>query len=247
MNPRRRPRRGHVIYRGPSMLDGAPIVAIVTWRSENMKTGDVPQVWILREDIDPNTARHVGLDRSVCGDCELRGSVVAGRNKGRECYVLPFQAPRTIWGSYQRGRYKDATRADLAALFAGSFVRLGAYGDPAAVPWSVWEQVTARAIGWTGYTHAWRMGFALQEWCMASCETDEDEAAAKSLGYRTFRLVRGTQQLPGRVVCPGSAERDYLLTCRECQACNGGRGADIQIRAHGWGFDAEGKRRLAVI
>jgi len=229
------------------MLDGAPVVAIVTWRSENVKTGDIPQVWILREDVDPNTARHVGLDASICGDCKLRGRIVDGRNVERECYVIPFQAPRQIWATYQRGRYTDATTADLAELFAGTFPRLGAYGDPAAVPWHVWEQVTAKARGWTGYTHAWRMGFALQAWCMASCETEADERDAKALGYRTFRLVDDGAKLPGRTVCPGSAERDYLLTCFECRACNGGRGSDIQIRAHGWAFDERGRRRLAVV
>jgi hypothetical protein len=47
---------GLVLWRGASLLDGAPIVAIVTGLaagSSNRKTGDMLQTWILREDMAP--------------------------------------------------------------------------------------------------------------------------------------------------------------------------------------------------
>ena len=45
--------QGVVFYEGPSMLDGKPIVAIATPSTENRKTGDMIQTWILRRNIDP--------------------------------------------------------------------------------------------------------------------------------------------------------------------------------------------------
>ena len=47
---------GYVFYRGPSLLDGAPIIGIVTTKSENRKTGPILQTWILRADLDPQAA-----------------------------------------------------------------------------------------------------------------------------------------------------------------------------------------------
>ena len=47
---------GRILYEGPSMLDGAPIVVIATGfaeRSGNDKTGAMIQTWILRADIPP--------------------------------------------------------------------------------------------------------------------------------------------------------------------------------------------------
>lgn len=61
--------RGFVAYRGPSRLDGAPIVLIVTLASLNTKTGAMAQAWVLRSDISPQEAIGDGRDRSVCGDC----------------------------------------------------------------------------------------------------------------------------------------------------------------------------------
>ena len=43
---------GYVIYDGPSLADGAPIIVIATIKSGNSKTGDMLQTWIIRKDID---------------------------------------------------------------------------------------------------------------------------------------------------------------------------------------------------
>ena len=42
------PATGYVIYKGPSLLDGAPIVVIAVIGSGNTKTGDMVQTYILR-------------------------------------------------------------------------------------------------------------------------------------------------------------------------------------------------------
>jgi hypothetical protein len=67
--------RGLELWRGPSRLDGAPIVAIATGLAEpssNPKTGPMVQTWILRADSSPQEAQRTGADASVCGDCPLR-------------------------------------------------------------------------------------------------------------------------------------------------------------------------------
>jgi len=91
---------GMVIYRGPSQIDGAPIIAIATGLakgSRNAKTGGgLIQTWIIREDVSPADAVHSGADASVCGACPHRGEIVDRRNKGRSCYVNVFQAPQNL-------------------------------------------------------------------------------------------------------------------------------------------------------
>jgi hypothetical protein len=47
---------GFIFYRGPSMLDGSPIIAVATGTargSRNGKTGAEVQTWILRDDMSP--------------------------------------------------------------------------------------------------------------------------------------------------------------------------------------------------
>src|SRR4051812_20933218 len=81
---------GVVLYAGPSMLDGKPIVAIanrIEDDSTNGKTGNMVQTWIMRSDMKPTDAVKSGEDSSVCGDCPHRPA-----NDG-SCYVLTFQAP----------------------------------------------------------------------------------------------------------------------------------------------------------
>lgn len=230
-----------VIYRGPSMLDGAPIVVVATGlakASGNTKTGDLIQTWIIREDVSPVDAIHSGDDASVCGACPHRGTIVDGRNKGRSCYVTVHNAPLSVWKAYHRGIYPSVPPEALAALFKGRRVRLGSYGDPAAVPFWVWSEALSEADHWTGYTHQWRScPPEFGRYVMASCDTPDDYIQAKAMGYRTFRVRLPDEALNKReVVCPASKEAGYKTTCALCVAC-GGTGAkakaDIAIIAHG--------------
>jgi hypothetical protein len=243
---------GVVIYRGPSMLDGQPIVAIATGlvrNSTNVKTGAMVQTWIMRSDVSPVAAVNDGSDASVCGSCPLRGDVVdtasagspiALRNVGRACYVTLFQAPLGVFESCGRGLYPDAGVNRLAKLFAGRLVRIGSYGDPAAVPLAIWTAMLGKAAGHTGYTHQWRNFPELAAIVMASCDTAGDRIAAKMLGFRTFRVVKSAEALVSRerieVVCAASDERGNVTTCAACRACGGTTAkarADIVIAVHG--------------
>ena len=235
---------GVVIYRGPSMLDGSPIVIIATGfaqKSNNDKTGNMIQTWILREDINPVEAARTGADSTVCADCKHRGTVVeidgVLKNVDRSCYVTLFQAPLNVWKSYHRGIYREAKPAELKSLFSGLIVRLGSYGDPAAAPTWLWCAVTEETADNTGYTHQWKTApRELALWCMASADSVAEYWEAKALGYRVFRVATDDfiiAKTESR--CPASAEMNKKTDCATCRACSGNqiKSRDKVIKAHG--------------
>ena len=230
--------RGYVIYDGPSMLTGEPIVCIATLHSVNRKTGDMLQTWVLCGEIDPVGALKTGDDRAVCGDCPSRG--VGG--KQRSCYVQIARAPLGIWNAWKRGRYPVAQgHAAIAALGAGRKVRLGAYGDPAAVPSYVNESLISEAAGHTAYSHQrdWRGAAFDPALMMVSADTLASAESAWSVGARTFRVVGQVSELVrGReILCPASEEAGKRTTCIDCLLCAGSskRAKSIAIVVHGAG------------
>ena len=54
-----------IVYEGPSRIDGEPIVAILTLKSSNSKTGNMAQLWILRQDQHPQDAINSKNDYSI--------------------------------------------------------------------------------------------------------------------------------------------------------------------------------------
>lgn len=246
---------GYVIYRGPSLLDGAPIAAVVlVGRSSNVKTGAMLQTYILRTDRSPLDAVRTGADVSICGICKLRGTAVApfvGMPSDRVCYVNLGQGPRAVYAGLQRAIYPDAAdylsdhRIALRDAVRGRLVRLGTYGDPAAVPAQIWERLLTGSAGRTGYTHQWRNPALSTEQrdrigrlCMASADSADDATAARACGYRPFRVRTAAEPIGTReFICPASAEAGKRETCATCTACDGAeRGAGKAspvIIAHG--------------
>ena len=215
---------GYIVYEGPSRIDGAPIVVIVTGlgpkseRSKNDKTGEMAQVWILRADVSPTDAINTGDDESICGDCPLRGLLEDGANRFRACYVSVRNAPLAVWNAYQAGSYEyltDETWLDQST-------RLGAYGDPAAVPVPVLRDLVRRGTGHTGYTHQWRQRKFrfLRNLVMASADSLDDKREAQAAGWRTFRsLEDGEEMDQTEIYCPS----DRGIQCADCGACDGSR------------------------
>ena len=215
--PNRSLRRG-VLYGGPSLLDGAPIVVVATDSSKNPKTGDMVQVWIMRAEVPPLEAAQHGADTSICGECPLRLSQQGG------CYVQPWRAPTSVWRAWHAGRYPDASKRDaISAVGEGRAVRLGAYGDPAAVPDAIWRALISKARTWTAYTRQWRTASWLCDIAMASCDTPVESAEAHERGWRTFRIRRDRDDavLPGEIICPGGPEGGRRSTCERCGLCRG--------------------------
>ena len=246
---KRRDLTGVVLYDGPSRIDGAPIIAIacrITEASGNAKTGAMVQTFIMRKDIAPHIALKTGDDASVCGDCPLR-PIDKGATR---CYVRVYQAPLSVWNAYHRGRYAvpglDFDAALLPELFAGLSFRIGSYGDPAAIPASVWRTATRRVKNRTGYTHQWRsrIGAGLKNLCMASTDNEADVASATAKGWRTFRVRKhDAPTLANEAICPASAEGGKRTQCDSCGLCQGATIAarNIVIADHGL-MDA--RRRL---
>ena len=230
-----------IIWSGISEIDGVtPIVLLATGvptlstkgtSSRNSKTGDMIQTIIVRADMAPHTAIKEGLDTAICGDCPLRGKASGGSGA---CYVNTAQGPRATWVAHTT---KGSVPFD-AARFAGQKVRFGTYGDPAAVPFEVWETLAEAADSVTGYTHQWRKcdpRFA--RYCMASADSVEGRREARLKGYRAFWVrPAGSAKPAGAIVCPASEEAGKRTVCATCLQCGGtdkGRKADITIMAHG--------------
>jgi len=228
-----------ILYRGPSALDGAPIVVVATGlraKSQNEKTGALVQTWILRADLDPLEASKAGADSSICGQCPHR------RSLGGSCYVTLHQAPLSVYRAYHRGSYGVPLDSEgMAAALAGRKVRLGSYGDPAAVPLWVWDAALSRAESWLGYTHQWARpevtSTGLGRFCMASADSSRDRLIATARGWRTFRVRAPSEPvMAGEFICPASAEAGKRRTCETCGACDGSarpKAASPVIMAHG--------------
>jgi hypothetical protein len=235
---------GHIVYEGPSALDGAPIVVILTAinGSMNRKTGHMVQSYILRADIDPVKAAQAGHDASICGQCEHRPALA--KKTGRApCYVNIGQGPLQVFKAYRRGSYHRTDPATAAALITARKLRIGSYGDPAAAPLELWQTLTRHTRGHTGYTHQWqRRDFDHSQWralVMASADTIDQAALANLYGLRAFRVSVGPNKQPGEAICPASAEAGRRTTCAECMLCNGSTDArDIVIEDHARGHQS---------
>ena len=210
-----------IIYKGPSLLDGAPIVVIATYSNRNTKTGHVVQTYILRADINPLEASKTGADVSICGDCPMRGEPTTDPKrkiaKGRKCYVNLGQGVLIVYKSFLRGVYQPG---DPRTMGRGRFVRVGTYGDPAAVPSEVWDELLAECDTWTAYSHqsGWRPDIAMQ-----SADSYFEARDHWRVGRRTFRVIADLGQLDNthEVLCPASKEAGRRVQCTACKLCKG--------------------------
>ena len=218
-----------VVYEGPSVLNGAPIVAIITGLatpSTNRKTGPMAQLWILDATTEPHIAVKTGEDESVCGDCPARN---------KWCYVTTFQGPLSIYRTWKRDGYQEYT----PSLLTGAVLRYGAYGDPAAIPIERIRELGSAVDRYTGYTHQWAgCDPEFQHYCMASVDTESDQRQAAESGWRTFRVASpDDDRRKGEVICPASDEGGHKINCFDCGACDGRRRprtkSHIIIQAHG--------------
>ena len=210
-----------IIYKGPSVIDGQPIVAIAMFSKANTKTGPVVQTYILVDGIPPLEASKTGADVSICGNCIMRGDTTTDpkrkQAKNRRCYVNLGQGPTIVYKSYMKGNYKPANPVDLGR---NRFVRVGTYGDPGAIPGKIWDELLSEATTWTAYTHRknWRTDIAMQ-----SADNYTQAKMQWQQGNRTFRVIADLGELDKKneALCPASKEAGRRVQCTACKLCKG--------------------------
>lgn len=242
-----------IVWRGLSALDGVtPIVLVITGLdsdSSNEKTGAMVQTYIMVGGWHAQEAIRNGSDYAICGDCPKRGD---GQGGDRTCYVNLATGLGSVSRTLMRGGYARMTIREVGERIRGRQLRIGTYGDPAAVPPTVWDMLLCYAAGWTGYTHQWRTRPDLARFLMASVDTVEEYRLAKAMGWRTFRVrtvaggVEG--QLASEVTCPASVEGGKRATCATCGLCAGNArpAKDVAIIDHSGRANAA-RRRLTIL
>jgi hypothetical protein len=231
---RRRRATGYILH------EDSERVIIATVNSDNRKTGNMIQIWILTRQINPVAAVRSGVDSLICGDCKLRGT---DGFRGRTCYVNVGQGPSSVWRAYARGKYPYLPIEDYSRVFSGRAVRFGAYGDPVLVPLPIMRAIVAVASKHTGYTHQWRQSQyqAYREVLMASADNAWEQSHAVCSGWRTFHVRSASEPIGhGEISCPASDEMGNKTSCECCGLCNGSTGVldarkNITIVAHGAG------------
>ena len=219
--------KGFILYDGASVLDGAPIVVIATLETSNAKTGAMVQTWIIRSDIEPHQAIKSGEDVSVCGNCPQR------HYTGGACYVMTHQAPLSVFRSYKKGLYPTYNAEDHAHVLQGRALRLGAYGDPAAVPFEVFEPLVRLASVHTGYTHQianknFDRRYLLL--CQVSADTPKQALKYQAQGAKTFRVALPEDTLfDNEIECLSDSKG---IQCIDCGLCDG-QSKNIAIVVHG--------------
>jgi len=219
----RKKHAGIVLWQGKSLIDGERIMVVATGilgnTSDNRKTGEMVQTYILRRDIHPMLARRLGEDKSICGDCKHK--------EHSTCYVNLCHGPISVYKAFHDGAYRPWQDGDMS-LLQGRIVRFGTYGDPAAVPFKVWETLAKVSKGYTGYTHQWKKcDQRLKQYLMASVDSikgfNKEYFQAQLMGWRTFRVRENldNELLDNEFACPASAEAGAKTTCEKCKACSG--------------------------
>jgi len=223
-------KNGLVIWEGPSLIDKKPIVLVATGfkRTKNSKIGKMISTWIMRSYVEPMHANRNGGDYSVCGDCKHR--------KWRTCYVNLAHGPYNVWCAYKRKAYRKIDHKDHG-IFWDRDVRIGSYGDPAAVPFEIWNWIVETSDAITSYTHQWKnCDERLKKISMASVDTIAERREANSLGWRTFRmLMEDEAPLKDEILCPASVNRG-VVTCKDCGLCCGTsskNNSNVAIHVHG--------------
>ena len=235
-----------IIYSGPSLIDGSPIVCVAIVTSGNIKTGNMVQTHIIRADMSPLEASKTGADFAICGNCKHRGEATTDSTRkqaeGRTCYVNLGQGPNQVFKAYSAGKYPTATPAEIESIGMGRMVRMGTYGDPAAIPADIWDQLLSKAAGHTGYTHQHDKSPDYSR-MMHSADTPAEALQAHRAGRRTFRVIPLQQwqdhgsaaMLKNEILCPASKEAGQRVTCEKCKLCSGSQitAKSVAIVAHG--------------
>lgn len=220
-------------YKGMILFDGGtynPIVILLGYDSDNVKTGNMSQITIIRNDMLPSEALKTGNDDLICGTCIHRNTT---------CYVnVPFGVNST-YKSWLRGNYQPLDYKILKYKIKNSFVRFGSYGDPVYIPIELVDFISKNCKGWTGYTHQWQepQFDAFKRYFMASVDNESEYQKSLDFGWRSYRVSTNENTLNGEIMCPHDSESATPIQCIDCRLCDGlGRhknARNIAVVVHG--------------
>lgn len=194
---------------------GMHIEALYTSKSNNVKTGNIPQQFIgaNRED-----------SKLSCKGCPLLEKVCYAQN-GTEAY---FGHNSVIRANNKGKDYSLQNALDNRAKSAKYF-RLGAIGDPSAVKdvIKVGEKIREEGLGVLSYTHFWNSrGEFLKGHAMASCDTWEEAEEATNRGWRATVHVDELKEKQGKTetgkrftLCPAQ-RTENKIKCNDCGLCD---------------------------
>jgi len=224
------------------VLGGAEIILVVYGFSgiNNRKLGPMIEASVFVAAEKPSTAADDGRDSAVCGDCPGRPT-----NWGY-CYVqIPVEVDKT-WEA-ARDLPADLKLAYAQIRDSGWPIRLGVYGDAAAVPFEIVEalvQATATEDGklrYSGFTHQWshpNFDHRHLKYLAPSVEfvAEREELKQHFPTVMTYRIVRNAEEmLAGEIKCKGGVEPEADKCC-ECMSCGGTEGIarrDRVVVVHG--------------
>lgn len=217
-------------------------VCIMLFGSGNKKTGNMIQTYLLLKNVDPRAAIKNGEDRKICGKCPHRGRWAMEAGKfvwRRSCYVNIGQGVLRVYGAYLKGNYPKYDQAIHGKKLANRTIRIGSYGDPAFVPYEIWEKLLALTNGNTGYTHQWKnCDSRFNQILMASTDNALEVMQAGQLGYRSFSVVShlDTSTKKSEINAILCVNKSHETKCQDCKLCNGASGnstKNIFIPSHG--------------
>lgn len=217
--------RRYRIYHGPSRIKpDVTINVFITIAYDNPKTGIVWEVFTLVDGMTPLEAVKTGADEAICGDCTMR-PLLAQPGDAR-CYVNAWAAPGAVYRA--QDNYEDAEPEEAMRRMKRSpykVMRLGAYADPAAVDYELWERLGVGTEMFTlGYTHQWPTPELVDPrlWDVVMASLDENNKHLSHLlpeGVRTYRVMPiGGALEEGEIMCPHDATG---VQCSECRLCGG--------------------------
>ena len=216
-----------VAWEGNSPVNGDGIVAVISnlkLGSENTKTGDMAQMYIMPRDSRPVESITNGDDAAVCGACPLRPVAAkiarAAGNEADVCYVNKGWLGR-LWDSIPN---LPRVSPEIVGEFlkrTGLEFREGAWGDPATVPMKVRRALNVGRG--TSYTHQWDTDWiedGVSDFSMASVQTVDEKNAANDAGFRTYRVTDDEVLQDDEILCP---EITSNADCKSCGLCAGNR------------------------
>ena len=221
-----------IIWRGGSLIDGGNVAAIISGMftpSANDKTGAMAQLTIIKTDEDPIAAMHSGGDFSICGNCKFRKNPTTG---ARRCYVNLGQSILKQYQTLSNAKYPTISPHDASLICRANRknIRLGAYGDMAAIPQHVIRELLAAAgTRSTAYSHQWREDYfdpSVLNVAMASVDSIDEvlELRRRFPNARHYRTAENYNDLmPDEIPCPSKNRTtgERVLQCDDCLLCDG--------------------------